>query len=78
MSGADGAGPPAVDPASLTFEQLLEALEALTDQMATGALGIEAATDLYEQAAALHTLAVARLQQVEDRIARLAPPTSTT
>lgn len=67
---------PEVDPATLTFEQLLEALEALTDQMASGALGIEAATDLYERAATLHGLAVERLQQVEARIARLTPPSS--
>ena len=59
---------------SLTFEQILSVLEEVTDRMATGDLGIEAATDLYEQAEILHAAARERLEAVEARIARLAPP----
>ncbi len=58
-----------------TFEQLMEALEALTDRLATGDLGIEQAADLYEQAEAIHTRARRRLAEVSERIARLHPPT---
>ena len=35
---------------SLTFEQILSALESVTGRLAGGELGIEAAADLYEQA----------------------------
>lgn len=59
---------------SLTFEDILAALEDVTGRMANGELGIEAATDLYEQAEILHAAAQARLDAVEARIARLAPP----
>jgi len=37
----------------------MEALEALTDRLATGDLGIEQAADLYEQAEAIHARAAA-------------------
>ena len=55
----------------LTFEQLVEQLEALTEQMAAGDIGIEAATDLYERAQLLHGLAQERLHRVQERIERL-------
>ena len=51
-----------------TFEELLADLEAVTDRLASGELGIEAATELYEHAQRLHALASARLAQVQDRI----------
>jgi exodeoxyribonuclease VII small subunit len=54
-----------------TFEQLLAELEAVTDRLASGELGIEAATDLYERAERLHELASARLAQVQERVDRL-------
>jgi exodeoxyribonuclease VII small subunit len=56
-----------------TFEDLMEALERLTDRLATGDLGIEQAADLYEQAEALHARARVRLAEVQERIARLSP-----
>jgi len=55
-----------------TYEELLGDLEGLTERMATGGIGIEEATDLYEQAARLHALAAARLQSIEARVAALA------
>jgi len=58
-----------------TFEELMEALERLTDRLSTGDLGIEQAADLYEQAEALHAQARRRLAEVSERIARLNPPT---
>jgi exodeoxyribonuclease VII small subunit len=58
---------------SATFEELMEALELLTDRLATGDLGIEQAADLYEQAEALHARARLRLAEVQERIARLSP-----
>ncbi|HUS62694.1 MAG TPA: exodeoxyribonuclease VII small subunit [Acidimicrobiales bacterium] len=58
--------------AARTFEQVVEELEAVVSRLASGAIGIEEATDLYEQAEGLHAEAAARLQVVQDRITRLA------
>lgn len=55
----------------MTFEEIMAVLEAVTTKMANGELGIEAATDLYEQAELLHAAAQARLDAVEARIAKL-------
>lgn len=57
--------------AVLTFEELMAELEAVTDALATGDLGIEAAADLYERAERLHALAAGRLAQVQGRVERL-------
>lgn len=59
---------------SLTFEQLMTALETITSRLALGELDIEEAADLYEQAEALHALATRRLAQVQERVERLRPP----
>ena len=56
---------------AMTFEQLLDALEQLTDRMASGQIGIEEAAELYEEAGRLHALATARLERVQARIERL-------
>jgi exodeoxyribonuclease VII small subunit len=53
---------------SLSFEQLVAALEDLTDRMSSGEIGIEEAADLYEQAEQLHALAAERLARVQARI----------
>jgi exodeoxyribonuclease VII small subunit len=58
-----------------TFEELMTELEAVTDRLATGELGIEAAAELYEHAERLHAQATERLAQVQARVERLAPPT---
>jgi exodeoxyribonuclease VII small subunit len=71
-SGGAAGGPPE----SWTFEQLMDALEAITARLASGELGIEAAADLYEQAEHLHSLASERLAQVQARVERLTPPPS--
>ena len=63
-----------MEPEGLTFEQLLAELEALTDRMASGNIGIEEAAALYEEAGRLHELAAARLAAVESRIAGLRQP----
>jgi exodeoxyribonuclease VII small subunit len=57
-----------------TFEDLMSELEAVTERLAAGDLGIEAAADLYERAQRLHTLATARLAQVQARVDALATP----
>lgn len=62
------------DDDQLSFEQLVDALEALTERMASGDIGIEAAADLYERAQHLHTLAAERLARVQQRIEGLTPP----
>ena len=59
---------------SLTFEELVAALELLTARLSSGEIGIEAAADLYEQAELLHEAAQRRLDAVEARIGRLRPP----
>ena len=55
-----------------TFEQLMTELETLTEKLAAGDIGIEAAADLYERAEKLHALAAARLAQVRARVEGLA------
>jgi exodeoxyribonuclease VII small subunit len=55
----------------LSYEELIAALEELTEKMAAGAIGIEEATDLYEMAGTLHAAAAARLAAVQERITRL-------
>lgn len=57
-----------------TFEDLMAELEAVTERLAAGDLGIEAATDLYEQAERLHAQAAQRLGQVQARVAALTAP----
>jgi exodeoxyribonuclease VII small subunit len=59
---------------TLSYEQLVAELESLTRRMASGEIGIEEATDLYEQAGAVHAKAVERLDRVRARIEKLAPP----
>ena len=60
------------DLSTLTFEQLLEALEAITRRMASGDIGIEAVADLYEEAGRLHAEAGERLERVRRRLDMLA------
>lgn len=69
--GAADAG----DVSSMTYEELVDALEQLTHRMADGDVGIEEAVDLYEQAGRLHAQAAERLARIQERIARLAPAT---
>ncbi len=69
--------PDAVDDLStLSFEQLVDRLEALTAELADGGLGIERAAEFYEQAQRLHAAAGARLEAVVRRIDGLGPPAS--
>ncbi|MGH9123874.1 MAG: exodeoxyribonuclease VII small subunit [Acidimicrobiales bacterium] len=56
------------DPDKMNFEELVGALEALTDRLASGQIGIEEAADLYERAEHLHGLARQRLERVQARI----------
>ncbi len=60
------------DEQSMTYEELVEALEQLTQRMADGDVGIEEAVELYERAGRLHALAAERLARVQERIERLA------
>ena len=62
------------DESSMTYEQLVEALEQLTQRMADGDVGIEEAVDLYERAGRLHAMASERLARIQERIARLDVP----
>jgi exodeoxyribonuclease VII small subunit len=57
-----------------TFEELMTALEAVTERLAAGDLGIEAAADLYAEAEQLHALATQRLAQVQARVEALTNP----
>ena len=56
---------------AMTYEDLVEALETLTNQMAAGDIGIEEVADLYERAGRLHAEAVQRLARVRARIEAL-------
>jgi exodeoxyribonuclease VII small subunit len=64
-----------VEASARTFEDLMAELEEVTDRLATGELGIEAAADLYERAERLHGLATERLAQVQARVEALAKRT---
>ncbi len=55
----------------LSFEQIVEALEATIAEMASGSLGIEEVTALYERAGRLHAAATERLARIQERIDRL-------
>jgi exodeoxyribonuclease VII small subunit len=59
---------------SRTFEELMSELEAVTERLAVGDLGIEAAADLYAEALRLHALASERLAQVQARVEALTSP----
>ncbi len=65
------------DLAALTYEQLVEKLEDLTRRIASGEVGIEEASELYERAGVIHRLAAERLDQVRARIERLDGPDGT-
>jgi len=57
-----------------TFEDLMADLESITERLAAGDLGIEAAADLFERAETLHALATERLTLVRARVERMAVP----
>jgi exodeoxyribonuclease VII small subunit len=57
----------------LTYEQIVEQLEAVTAELANGTSGIEAAADLFERAQSLHAAAAERLELVRKRLDALAP-----
>ena len=70
---------PVSDPTTpRTFEQLVDELEATIARMASGGLGIEEVTDLYERAGRLHAEATERLAAISARIANLTDPGSAT
>ncbi|HET9070484.1 MAG TPA: exodeoxyribonuclease VII small subunit [Acidimicrobiales bacterium] len=72
MAGAVEPGDP-----GRRFEDLLAELEAVTDRLAGGEIGIEEATDLYEHASRLHREASDRLEAVRARVEQLRDPTAT-
>lgn len=59
-----------------TFEEIMAELEAVTERLAGGDIGIEAAAELFERAERLHAQATERLNQVRARVEGLtgAPP----
>lgn len=63
--------------ASRRFEDLLGELEAVTDRLAAGEIGIEEAADLYEHASRLHREAAERLDAVRARVEKLRAPEGT-
>ena len=67
---------PDEDLGGLSFEELVERLEALAAELAGGGLGIERAADAYERAQRLHAAATARLDAVVRRIEALPPDQS--
>ncbi len=73
-AGAGGAGGARQGDERRTFEDLMAELEQITEQLAAGELGIEAAADLYERAESLHAQAAERLAQVHERVERLGRP----
>jgi exodeoxyribonuclease VII small subunit len=74
VDGGGGAGGSAEPADGRTFEQIVEELEAVAEQLAGGQIGIEEAAELYERAQRLHALARHRLEAVQARVDRLTPP----
>lgn len=58
------------------FEDLVAELEAVTDRLASGDIGIEEAAGLYERAERLHRQATERLEAVRARVEQLREPGS--
>lgn len=56
---------------SLTYEEAVEALEAIIDRIESGAIGLEASIDAYERGAALVKRCRAVLDRAEQRIDEL-------
>lgn len=56
---------------TLSYEELLERLEALIAELSSGEVGIEAAADLYEESGRVYAAARARLDAVQARIRAL-------
>ncbi len=52
----------------LSYEELLSQLETLTQQLASGELGIERAAELYEKARVIHKVAQQRLDSIRSRL----------
>jgi len=69
-SGSDDA-PGGSDLAGLTYEQLVDELERLTDLMSSGEVGIEEAADLYDRAGRVYRAAAERLERVAARVSEL-------
>ncbi len=69
-----GPGSPTSGGSPRRFEDLLAELEAVTDRLAGGEVGIEEAADLYERAQRLHQEASARLEAVRTRVESLREP----
>ena len=57
-----------IDLEGCSYEELIEAMEAITTRMAAGDIGIEEVADLYEQVGRLHAEATSRLARVRERI----------
>jgi exodeoxyribonuclease VII small subunit len=57
---------------AMSYEELVDALEQLTQRMADGEIGIEEAAELYEEAKRLEESARQRLDRVRRRIETLA------
>src|SRR5580658_1816055 len=68
VADSNGIGHGVGNAEQMSFEELVSTLEALTDRLASGQIGIEEAADLYEQAERLHGLARQRLERVQARI----------
>ncbi len=71
MSGHVGGTDEDLD--ALSFEELVDRLEALAAELADGGLGIERAADAYERAQRIHAAAAARLDAVVRRLEGLSP-----
>ena len=65
------AGADEFETSTLTFEQLVDQLEATARAMEASHLGIEAAAELYARAGALHRAANERLATVQARLEEL-------
>jgi exodeoxyribonuclease VII small subunit len=65
---------PTEDLAALSYEELVDELERLTELLASGEIGIEEATDLYERAGRVYQAASERLEAVAARIEKLKGP----
>lgn len=69
---ADAPTTPAQDPATLSFEEALRALEGIVRQLESGDVPLEESIALYARGEELRKRCLERLQAAEGRIAKLA------
>ena len=63
-----------IDLSTFTYEQLVERLEELTNEMSGSSVGIETVSSLYEEAECVKVEAELRIAKVREQVEKLTAP----